>query len=83
MSVTRWTVVKVESWVSKSCPVVGVLAVSILPRMAEAVWEGEVGIGEWDVEREERRSVEVCADRKSHWSNGSAKLLPVRKHVSY
>ena len=60
MLVTRRTVVKVESWVSKNCPAVGVL-VSILPRMAEAVWEGEVGIGEWDVEREERRSVEVVA----------------------
>ena len=58
MSVTWWTVVKVERWVSKSCLVVGVL-VSILPRMAEAVWEGEVGIGEWDVERKERRSAEV------------------------
>ena len=68
MSVTRWTVAKVESWVSENCPAVGVL-VSILPRMAEAVWEGEVGIGGWDVEREERRSVEVvvvaagCATR--------------------
>ena len=57
--VSRWTVVKVERLVSKSCPVVGVL-VSMLPRMAEAVWEGEVGIGEWDVEREERRSAEVA-----------------------
>ena len=53
-----WTVVKVERLVSKSCPVVGVL-VSILPRMAEAVCEGEVGIGARDVERGERRSAEV------------------------
>ena len=28
----------------------------------------------------EDRQVARCVDRESHWSNGSAKLLPVRKH---
>ena len=46
MWVIRWTVVKVGSWVSRNCPVVGEL-VSILSRILEVVWEGEVVIGEW------------------------------------
>ena len=46
MSVTRWTVVKVGSKVSRNCPVVGEL-VSILSRILEVVREGEVVIGEW------------------------------------
>ena len=35
------------------------MLVSILSRMLDFVWEGEVVTGEWEVEREERRSVEV------------------------
>ena len=43
----------------QSCPVVGVL-VSILRRMAWIGLEGGEGCGEWDVEREGRRSAVVA-----------------------